>query len=264
MRELSLAFSPCPNDTFIFHALLHGLAAAEGYSFMAHIADVEALNAAAFSRRFQVTKLSAAAWLRLKDGYELLDSGGALGFGCGPLVVAAKGRKLTAASRIAVPGLNTTALLLLKGWNPSLKNLVEDRFDRILPGIRAGMYDAGVIIHEGRFVYRDFKCEKLADLGEWWERETGCPVPLGCMAARRDPETLRHARAVESLIAASVRRAFADPAAARAYVRRHAPTATAAVIDAHIKLYVNDFSVSMGEAGRKAFRTLEERCAANL
>ncbi|MDA8242936.1 MAG: 1,4-dihydroxy-6-naphthoate synthase [Elusimicrobia bacterium] len=260
MTELSLAFSPCPNDTFIFHALLHGLVGDGAYSFKPFIDDVETLNAAAFKKRFQVTKLSAAAWLRLKGDYELLDSGGALGFGCGPLVVTAAGKKLGPGSRVAVPGLNTTALLLMKAWNPALKNLAEERFDRIMPGIREGKYDGGLVIHEGRFVYRDYGCEKAADLGEWWEAETGCPLPLGCIAVRRAPEDLKHARAVERLIRESVEYAFARPAASRDFIRANAPGMSDAVTDAHIKLYVNDFSVSMGGAGLKAFRTLEERC----
>ncbi|MDA8131389.1 MAG: 1,4-dihydroxy-6-naphthoate synthase [Elusimicrobia bacterium] len=260
MTELSLAFSPCPNDTFIFHALLHGLVGDGSYSFRPFIDDVETLNTAAFKKRFQVTKLSAAAWLRLKDEYELLDSGGALGFGCGPLVVTAAGKKLGPGSHVAVPGLNTTALLLLKAWNPELKNLTEERFDRIMPGIRDGKYDAGLVIHEGRFVYGDYGCEKAADLGEWWESETGCPLPLGCIAVRRDPDTAKHARVVERLIRESVEYAFAHPESSRGFVRANAPGMSDAVTDAHIKLYVNDFSVSMGKAGLKAFRTLEERC----
>lgn len=149
MTSLTLAFSPCPNDTFIFHALLHKLAAASGYCFPTHIDDIEALNTAAFAGRFQVTKLSSGAYLRLREHYDLLDSGAALGFGCGPLVVAASGHNLSATSRIAVPGANTTALLLMKSWNPELKNLSEERFDRILPGVKSGKYDAGLIIHEG-------------------------------------------------------------------------------------------------------------------
>lgn len=260
MTRLSLAFSPCPNDTFIFHALLNGLVGDGSYSFRPFIDDVETLNSAAFSRRFQVTKLSAAAWLRLRDGYELLDSGGALGFGCGPLVVAAAGKKLTPESRMAVPGLNTTALLLMKAWNPALKNLAQERFDRILPGIRDGKYDGGLVIHEGRFVYRDYGCVKAADLGEWWQEETGCPVPLGCIAARKDPETLGHARAVERLIRESVQYALANPERSRGFVRANAPGMSDAVADAHVKLYVNEFSVSMGGAGLRAFGLLEERC----
>lgn len=264
MTALTLAFSPCPNDTFIFHALLHGLAGAGGYSFSPYIDDVEALNTAAFAGRFQVTKLSAGAYLRLRGRYELLDAGAAMGFGCGPLVVTAAGHKLSSASRIAVPGANTTALLLMKSWNPGLKNLAEERFDRILPGIKAGKYDAGLVIHEGRFVYKDFGCVKVADLGDWWEKETGCPIPLGCLAVRKDPETARHRENVERMIRESVLHARAHPGASRAFIRAHAPGASDEIIDAHIRLYVNDYSVSMGETGKKAFKVLEERCKANL
>lgn len=264
MTSLTLAFSPCPNDTFIFHALLHKHAETGGYSFSAHIDDVEALNTAALARRFQVTKLSAGAYLRLKEDYELLDSGAAMGFGCGPLVVAGAGHKLSPASRIAVPGANTTALLLMKSWNPGLENLAEERFDRILPGIKSGKYDAGLVIHEGRFVYKDYGCVKIADLGDWWEKETGCPIPLGCLAIRKDPETILHRETVERLIRASVVYARAHPGKSKAFIRSHAPGSTDEIIDAHIKLYVNDYSVSMGETGKKAFRVLEERCRKNL
>ncbi|MBI4350157.1 MAG: 1,4-dihydroxy-6-naphthoate synthase [Elusimicrobia bacterium] len=264
MTSLTLAFSPCPNDTFIFHALLHKRIDTGGYSFSTHIDDVEALNTAAFAGRFQVTKLSAGAWLRLREHYELLDSGAAMGFGCGPLVVAAAGHKLSAASRLAVPGANTTALLLLKSWNPPLKNLAEERFDRILPGVKSGKYDAGLVIHEGRFVYKDYGCVKIADLGDWWEKETGCPIPLGCLAVRKDPATLAHRENVERLIRESVLYARAHPGASRAFIRSHAPTASDGIIDEHIKLYVNDYSVSMGETGKKAFKVLEEKCKKNL
>ena len=264
MTELTLGFSPCPNDTFIFHALLHKRIDTGAYSFSTQIEDVEALNLAAFERRLQVTKLSSGAWLRLKDKYELLDSGAAMGFGCGPLVVTAAGHKLGAASRIAVPGLYTTALLLMKSWNPALKNLSEERFDRILPGIRSGKYDAGLVIHEGRFIYQDYGCVKAADLGEWWEEETGCPIPLGCLAIRKDPETFAHRENMERLIRESVLCARAHPAESRAFIRSHAPGASDKIIDAHINLYVNDYSVSMGETGKKAFRVLEERCKQNL
>ncbi len=264
MTALTLAFSPCPNDTFIFHALLHKLVDTGDYSFSTYIDDVEALNTAAFAGRFQVTKLSSGAYLRLREKYELLDSGAAMGFGCGPLVVAAAGHKLSAASRIAVPGVNTTALLLMKSWNPGLKNLVEERFDRILPGIKAGKYDAGLVIHEGRFVYRDYDCVQVVDLGAWWENETGCPIPLGCIALRKGQDTAPHRENIERMIRDSVLHARAHPEASRAFIRSHAPGASDGIIDAHIKLYVNDFSVSIGEAGKKAFKVLEERCKENL
>lgn len=264
MTSLTLAFSPCPNDTFIFHALLHKLIDSGDYSFSTNIDDVEALNAAAFEERFQVTKLSTGAYLRLREKYELLDSGAAMGFGCGPLVVAAAGHKLSSASRIAVPGANTTALLLMKSWNPGLKNLVEERFDRILPGVKAGKYEAGLIIHEGRFIYQDYGSEKIVDLGDWWEGETGCPIPLGCLAIRKDAETVRHKSNVERLIRDSVLHARAHPEDSRFFIRSHAPGASDEIIDAHIKLYVNDYSVSLGETGKKAFKVLEERCKRNL
>ncbi len=264
MTALSLAFSPCPNDTFIFHAMLHKLIDTGGCSFSPHIDDVEALNIAAFGMKFQVTKLSSGAYLRLHEHYELLDSGADMGFGCGPLVVAAKGHSLSASSRIAIPGANTTAALLMKSWNPGFRDLTEERFDAILPGVKSGKYDAGLIIHEGRFIYQNYDCVKVADLGAWWEEETGCPLPLGCIAVRKDPGTLARKAAIERLIRESVLYAQANPEASRSFIRGNAPGSSDEIIDAHIKLYVNDYSVSMGEAGKKAFRVLEERCKKNL
>ncbi len=264
MIALSLAFSPCPNDTFIFHALLHKRIDTGDYCFSTSICDIEALNTAAFARRFQVTKLSSGAYLRLREHYELLDSGAAMGFGCGPLVVAARGHSFSSASRIAVPGANTTALLLMKSWNPGLKNLAEERFDRILPGVKEGKYDAGLIIHEGRFIYQDYGCVKVVDLGTWWEKETGCPLPLGCIALRKDPATMAHRENMERMIRESALYARARPGESRDFIRAHAPGADDKITDAHINLYVNDYSVSMGETGKNAFRVLEDRCKESL
>jgi 1,4-dihydroxy-6-naphthoate synthase len=258
MMELSIAFSPCPNDTFIFHAMLHRGIETDKYSFSHHIDDVEALNIAAFEKRFQITKLSFYAYLLLKEDYELLDSGSALGFGCGPLLVMQEGKRFSADSRIAVPGNYTTAFLLLKLWNPEIKNIVVTRFDRILPGVQSGEYDAGLIIHEGRFIYPEYGCVKVIDLGEWWENETKLPIPLGCIAIRKDPETIIHKEQVELLIRNSVLYAKKNRAASRSFVRQHSQELDNKVIDGHIDLYVNDFTVSLGITGLRAIQTLEE------
>lgn len=258
MTELSIAFSPCPNDTFIFHAVLNRGIDTGSYTFSPHIDDVEALNLAAFKKRFQITKLSFYAYLLLKENYEILDSGSALGFGCGPLLVMQKGKRFSADSRIAVPGNYTTAFLLLKLWNPEIKNIVVTRFDRILPGVQSGEYDAGLIIHEGRFIYPEYGCVKVIDLGEWWEKETNLPIPLGCIAIRKDPETIAHKEQVELLIKNSALYAKKNRNASRTFVKQHAQELDDKVIDGHIDLYVNDFSVSLGTTGRKAVETLEE------
>lgn len=254
--NITLAFSPCPNDTFVFHALLHGIIDTGGYTFTPHIADVEELNRLAFAGTHDVTKLSFAAWLALKDRYTLLDAGAALGFGCGPLLVAGKPLSSLEDARIAVPGQYTTAFLLLRLWNPNLRHIESTRFDAILPGIAAGRYDAGLIIHEGRFVYPQYHCTPIIDLGQWWETQTGLPIPLGCIAVRGD---LRHAKtALEDLIRASIRAARANPDAARDFIKRHAQELDDTVIQEHIALYVNDYTLNLGDEGQRAIATLQD------
>ena len=259
---IGVAFSPCPNDTFIFHALLSGLVDTHGLLFEPHIDDVETLNQWAFSGRVPVTKLSFFAYLHLKDRYELLDSGAALGFGCGPLVVAKSPDVDLSKARIAVPGRYTTAHLLLRLWHPGPLNVEITRFDEILPGVASGRYDAGVIIHEGRFVYPAYGCVEIIDLGDWWEHETGMPIPLGCIAMRKGAEGLVTKAEMERLIADSIRYGFAHREPSREFIKSHAQELDNDVIDAHIGLYVNEFSISLGEKGRGAVDALEEmaRC----
>lgn len=255
MEKLKLGFSPCPNDTFIFHAMTHSLVETGRYRFAPLIADVEELNSMAMKGETDITKLSFHAYLRLKDDYSLLSSGSALGFGCGPLVVS-RDRRICENSLIAVPGELTTACLLLKLWMPGAKNLVFTRFDNIIPGVASGEFDAGVIIHEGRFIYRKSGLEKVIDLGEWWEKETGSPIPLGCITIRKSlGEQVR--KDVETIIRSSVRYAFRHRTSSREFIKSHAQEMDDAVIDAHIDLYVNDFSVNLGEKGISAVETLE-------
>lgn len=262
MTDLSIAFSPCPNDTFIFHAMLHHCIDTGCYTFSPHIHDVEALNLAAFKKTFQITKLSFYTYLLLKDDYELLDSGSALGFGCGPLLVTRKESTFSPDFRVAIPGSHTTAHLLLKLWNPEVRNIVVTRFDRILPGVQSGEYDAGLIIHEGRFIYPGYGCVKVIDLGEWWEKETNLPIPLGCIAIRTDPETIIHKKEAGLLIKNSVIYAKINRDSSRPFVKKHAQELDDGVIDGHIDLYVNDFTASLGITGQRAIQTLEEmaRC----
>lgn len=255
--KLDIAFSPCPNDTFIFHALVHQLIDTTPYSFAPFITDVEELNSRAFSGMHDVTKLSFGAFLKLKDRYTLLDSGSALGFGCGPLLVAGENFGSLETARIAVPGRYTTAFLLLQLWHPELTNFIFVRFDEILPGIAAGLFDAGLIIHEGRFVYPSYNCTRIVDLGEWWESQTGLPIPLGCIAIRRD--RLAHQSALEDLIRESIEYARANPSASRDFIKLHAQELDDDVIRQHIALYVNEFSFSLGETGRQTVTTLEEK-----
>lgn len=262
MTQIDLAFSPCPNDTFIFHAMLHDCIDTAPFAFRAHVHDVETLNLKAADATFHVTKLSFFAYMRFKDNYALLDAGAALGYGCGPLLVARSRDISLTEARIAVPGAHTTAHLLLRLWNPAIQNVELTRFDHILPGIESGEYDAGVIIHEGRFVYPTYNCVKVADLGEWWEAETGMPIPLGCIAVRKDVAALGHKEDIERILRESVQYAFDNHDASRAFVKAYAKEMDDEAVNSHIQLYVNDFTLSLGDKGRIAAEKLEDmaRC----
>jgi 1,4-dihydroxy-6-naphthoate synthase len=259
MEQLDIAFSPCPNDTFIFHAMLHGLVDTRGLSFKPYIDDVEALNEKAFAGAHQITKLSFAAYLELTEHYDLLDAGSALGYGCGPLVVARSADADLRSGKIAVPGRYTTANLLFKLRYPEATNIEYTRFDNIMEGVLSGKYDAGVIIHEGRFVYENYNLVKIIDLGEWWEQETGMPIPLGCIAIRKDKDMLLQKQNVESIIRESVNYAFKNRQASREYIKSLAQEMDDQVIDSHINLYVNEFTLSLGEKGREAIYILKDR-----
>jgi len=256
VRALSFGFSPCPNDTFAFHALVHGLVDAP-FRVEPVLLDIEELNRRAHDRAFDLTKLSVGAFAGVGSSYRLLRSGAALGFGVGPLVVAREPRSLAdvAKGRIAVPGRETTAFRLLRLAAPDLGEIVELRYDRILGAVARGDVDAGLIIHESRFTYTEHGLVEIADLGKWWEAETGLPVPLAgiCARADLDPEL---AAAAERAIRASVAHAFAHREASRAYVRAHSQEMSDAVCDAHIRLYVNERSLDLGDDGMRAIERL--------
>ncbi len=257
MKDISLAFSSCPNDTFIFHAMLHGLIGRTGYNFNVHIADVEELNSSAFKKRYDVTKLSFHAYLKLKDRYSILTSGSALGFGCGPLLVKKDSVSRIEDMKIAIPGENTTAYMLLKLWNPEIKNISVERFDRIMQGVSDGIYDAGLIIHEGRFVFPEYGLNSIVDLGQWWEDETAMPIPLGCIVAKRSLGHEFH-KDMSSVIKESLQHAFENRGLSRSYIKGYAQELDDSVIDEHINLYVNDFSLELGEKGMAAIELLEK------
>jgi 1,4-dihydroxy-6-naphthoate synthase len=253
---VSLTISPCPNDTFIFHAWVHGLV--DGAPpVRTRYADVDEANRLAARGDGDVLKVSYAALPWLLDRYRLLPAGGALGRGCGPLVLSA-GRDDLAGARVAVPGERTTAYLLFRLWAAAVPLQVEVvPFARIMPAVRDGRFDAGLVIHEARFTYRDYGLTCLADLGEWWEAESGEAIPLGAVVARRDldPAPLTEA------IRASLRHAWADPEASADYVRRLASELAPEVVKAHIALYVTDASLDLGPDGMRAVRTLFDRSA---
>jgi 1,4-dihydroxy-6-naphthoate synthase len=255
-NRLTLGFSPCPNDTFIFHALVHGQAGGASLPFgEAVLADVETLNGWALAGRLDVSKLSFHALGHVLDHYVLLMAGSALGRGCGPLLVAREPLLPAALPRltIAIPGRYTTAALLLQMYSPAALTTREMRFDRIMPAVAAGEVDAGVIIHESRFTYQAHGLVLLQDLGAFWEQETGFPIPLGGIAAKRSLGREK-IQAIDLCLRASVASAFADPEAAMPYIRRHAQELDEAVIREHIGLYVNPFSLDLGEEGLAAVR----------
>jgi 1,4-dihydroxy-6-naphthoate synthase len=259
MRELTFGFSPCPNDTFAFHALVHGLVDAP-FGIRPVLRDIEELNRAALDGALDLTKLSIGALPSAGSRYTMLRSGAALGHGCGPLVVSrAEGPLEEAiAGRLAIPGRRTTAFLLLRLLAGEPADTVELRFDRILDAVASGEVDAGLIIHESRFTYRDHGLVAVADLGELWEQATSLPVPLAAICARADlDDNLRSA--AEAAVRRSVEYAFAHPDASAGYVREHAQELSPDVCRQHIELYVNQFSVDMGDAGFAAVQALVAR-----
>lgn len=256
MRELTFGYSPCPNDTFAFHALAHGLVDAP-FRVRPVLLDIEELNRRAHHGEFDLTKLSIGALPAVADRYRMLRSGAALGHGVGPLVVARSAMTLAdaVAGTIAIPGRETTAFRLLQLAAPVTGRAVELRYDRILAAVRDGDVDAGLIIHESRFTYADHGLVRVADLGDWWERETGLPVPLAAICARVDLDGDLVA-AAELAIRRSVEHAFQHPAASREYVRAHAQEMSEAVCAAHIELYVNAHSIDVGPDGMRAIERL--------
>lgn len=258
MTTLSLGYSPCPNDTFIFYALAHGKINAGGLKFRETLLDVESLNRRALGRELDVTKVSCRAFGDLRGNYCLLRSGAAMGRGCGPLLVS---RKMRAADelkgkRIAIPGKLTTAFLLMRLFEPELaENVVEMPFNEIMGSVREGRAEAGLIIHEGRFTYPLFGLVSLMDMGRRWERETGLPLPLGLIVAKRSlgEDVLGK---IQRLIRESVLYAMAHRQETGPYVKAHSQELEDSVIGKHIELYVNDYSVDMGEEGVRAVERL--------
>jgi len=254
---VSLAFSPCPNDTFIFYALVHGKVDLEGLRFDFRMTDVEELNRWALEKRTDMIKVSFHAWLSVRDQYRLLDSGSAMGFGNGPLVVA--GSRIPddriADAIVALPGEHTTAHLLFSIAFPEAKNKVFMLFSEIEDAILSGKADAGVIIHENRFTYETKGLVRIMDLGEYWEALTACPVPLGGIAACEGlgEELLGK---LNRIMRRSVQYAMDHPAEPMGFVREHAQEMDEALMKKHIALYVNRFTLNPGEDGRRAIKTL--------
>jgi 1,4-dihydroxy-6-naphthoate synthase len=264
VRTHTLAYSPCPNDTYIFAALTNGLLDGAP-AVRVHFADIEELNVAAARADYELTKVSYGAIPSLMRDYRILRSGGALGRGCGPLVVTQPGRARDLAAvrdlRVAIPGERTTAFMLLQlalGGRPKIRQM---RFDQIIPAVESGEVDAGLIIHESRFTYQAAGLVSVADLGEWWESVSGMPIPLGAILARNDLDDER-THAIDQAIRASLHFARANEAAIMPFVREHAFEMSDEVMRKHVELYVNDYSDDIGDDGIAAVNELFARARA--
>jgi 1,4-dihydroxy-6-naphthoate synthase len=260
--KLTLGFSPCPNDCFMFDAIVHRRIDLEDLEFEARLADVEALNKDAFAGAADVTKLSFHAYAYCVSNYVLLDAGSALGRNCGPLLISKRPVSADEVAaghlRIAIPGKYTTANFLMGLAFPAAQDKTELLFSAIEPAVACGHYDAGLIIHENRFTYEQRGLKKIIDLGEFWERQTGAPIPLGGIVIRRSlPDEVKHS--MNRVLRRSVEYAFAHPQASLPFVREHAQEMSEDVMYRHIDLYVNDYSVDLGPEGRRAVELLFER-----
>ncbi|MBD1401299.1 1,4-dihydroxy-6-naphthoate synthase [Pelovirga terrestris] len=260
MTSLSLGYSPCPNDTYIFHALVHGLVPCGDLAFVERLEDVETLNQLALKGALDLTKISFHAFGHLRNRYVLLRSGAALGRGCGPLIVADESLSFEQlrSKTIAIPGRLTTANLLLQLYVGGTDNLLVLPFDQIIPAVCQGRAAAGVIIHESRFTYQQYGLEQLLDLGQWWEEVTGHPIPLGGILAKRSLGEER-IRLVDQALRHSIEYARSHPQQATSYIRQHAQELDDSVINQHIDLYVNDYSIDLGEDGLAAISCLLEK-----
>ncbi|MFD3516061.1 1,4-dihydroxy-6-naphthoate synthase [Streptomyces sp. NPDC058657] len=262
---LRIAFSPCPNDTFVFDAWAHGRVPGAPEPDVT-FADIDVTNGMAERGELDVLKVSYAVLPWVLDQYALLPCGGALGRGCGPLVLTRDADVDLTGKTVAVPSERSTAYLLFRLWAADVVagkvgDIVVMPFDRIMPAVRDGLVDAGLVIHEARFTYQNYGLHKLADMGEHWEAATGLPIPLGAIIAKRSLGE-RKLRALAETIRTSVRMAWDDPQASRPYVAAHAQEMDPAVADQHIGLYVNEFTADLGEDGYAAVRGLLERAAA--
>ena len=267
--KLTLGFSPCPNDTFIFDALIHHKIDTEGLDFEVFYDDVETLNQKAMQGQLDITKLSYHAFAYVTDKYVLLDAGSALGFGVGPLLISdlkisisdlEKGKIVNRKSEIVnpvigIPGKYTTANFLLGLAFPKATNKVELLFSEIEDAVLDGRIDVGLIIHENRFTYQDKGLKKIIDLGDYWEKRTGCAIPLGGIVVNRSlPTEVQHK--INRVLRKSVEYAFENPKSGLEFIRSHAREMSEEVMYKHIELYVNKYSIDLGAEGKKAIKLL--------
>lgn len=264
--KLSLAYSPCPNDTYAFHAMVHNLVDCEGLSFEVSLSDVEQLNKDAAIEKYDICKLSYHAFFILANKYSMLRAGSALGYGNGPLLVAKKGSKaflpganpnfkLLQSQTIAIPGEHTTASLLLKIAFPSLVNVEPMVFSNIEKMLLEEKYIAGVLIHEGRFTYKQKGLQLIADLGLEWQQRTKLPIPLGGIAVSKSLNN-KIAQKVERVLRRSIEFANNNPDISKNYVSKNAQEMERVVLEKHIKMFVNNYTLEIGEEGEEAIHKL--------
>lgn len=258
----TLGFSPCPNDTFIFYAIANRKIELSGFDFNITVEDVETLNSLALRRELDISKVSCHAYYYMQDDYVFLKAGAALGRGCGPLIVAKETMALSdlKGRKIAVPGRYTTAALLLRlclseSFAAGPENFIFMPFNLIMDAVSRGEADAGLIIHEGRFTYPEHGLTRLVDLGDWWEKETGLPIPLGGIAAKKKLGD-NALTAIENLIRASVNYSFLHKEEALPYIKENAQELSGKVIMEHIGLYVNPYTIAIGDEGEAALEIL--------
>jgi 1,4-dihydroxy-6-naphthoate synthase len=253
--SIKIGISPCPNDTFIFEAIYNKRIDLQGLEFDFILEDVEYLNKAAIKGEIEVTKLSYFAFSKITENYQILNSGGALGSNCGPLLVSAQSGYIPdAKSKVAIPGINTTANFLLSLAWPDVQNKHEVMFSSIEESVLSGEYNLGLIIHESRFTYASKGLIKVMDLGMFWEERTKSPIPLGCIAVKRNlSNDLK--KKIDTIVRSSVQYAFEHPQDSKQFIKSHSQELSDEVISAHIELYVNDYSINLGTKGRQGVNT---------
>lgn len=261
--SITLGFSPCPNDCFIFDAMLHGKIDTEGLEFKVFMEDVETLNQKAFLGELDVTKLSYHAYAHLVKNYQLLNAGSALGNNCGPLLISKTENVILSGvegsrTKIAIPGKYTTANFLLSLAFPEATNKIEMLFSEIEDAVLTGKVDAGLIIHENRFTYEEKGLKKIIDLGEYWEELAKAPIPLGGIVIKRSfPDELK--KKFDRVLRKSVEYAFANPKSSLNFVKANAQEMSEEVMYKHIDLYVNKYSVDLGAEGKRAIKLLFDK-----
>ncbi len=258
MKKLELLISPCPNDTYIFYALIHQKINTLGFQFIPQFYDIKELNEKAKNFDGDIIKVSYYTYLELKNSYYLLQSGGALGKGCGPLLVSQKGKKIKPNSIIAIPGIDTTAHFLLKFYNSEFSQKKVVLFHEIMPKVKNGEVDAGVIIHESRFTYPNYGLECIQDLGLYWEEKTQLPIPLGGIIVPKAHFTLEEVQIFEKLIYNSILYAQNHEEEVLKFCKCYAQEMSEEVMLSHIRLYVNEFSLNLGAEGKLAIQKMEE------